>query len=119
MSAGYWSGDVAALDATPSLVQRPANKYAVMLFHGGDGDSFEENTILPTVTAYDAAIRKAASVPYGGHFRLLCDHGRGHVVPTDSSAGTRRFFDDHPYGTVTSPYGSGALPSAIPAYCTR
>ena len=44
-----------------------------------------------------------------GHFAFICNHGRGHTIPTDAVPSVIEFFYAHPYGTDPSPYAGGLL----------
>jgi predicted esterase len=94
-----------------AVVEQDANnKFAAMIFHGGVDDqvviSFQQVS-----EAYRTELRDR------DHFAFICDHGMGHDIPTDATGSVRQFFEDHPYGTVPSPY-VGGLPAGFPAYCS-
>jgi predicted esterase len=92
------------------MIQEPTNKLPVMIVWGGMNDmvvlNFEQ-------TSLDMRKRLDAN----GQFSVLCDHGMGHIVPVEAAKAGWRFLQDHPYGTVPSPYENG-LPDAFPAYCS-
>ena len=50
------------------------------------------------------------------HFAAICNHGRGHTIPTDARTSVRDFFAAHPFGAQPSPYAAG-LPATFPSYC--
>ena len=51
-----------------------------------------------------------------GGFAIECDHGGGHMIPSDAGAAAWKFMQAHPFKTNSSPYASG-LPAAFPSYC--
>ncbi|MET0404998.1 MAG: hypothetical protein ABW123_21460 [Cystobacter sp.] len=91
--------------------QDASNKFAAMIFHGGSSDQVVIN--FQTASQNYANDLKAKS-----QFAMLCNHGRGHTIPTDARAAVWQFLQAHPYGTVPSPY-AGGLPSTMPSYCQR
>lgn len=103
-SAVSWSGGFSSTD------QNPANTLPVLTSHGGESDfvyiSFEQ-----TVEAFYAKMVNE------GHFAIICRHGGGHTVPTAIRNEALSFMLDHPFGTYSSPYAGGLLPSAYPGYC--
>lgn len=86
------------------------NKYPAMLFYGGPRDEVGVNFDDAAHAYYDW-------LGANGHFAMLCNHGRGHTVPTDGRASAWQFLQDHPYGAAPEPY-AGALPAGFPSYCT-
>jgi predicted esterase len=90
-------------------VQDEDNKFAAMIFHGGESDivivHFDELS-----DAYHGDLTDT------GHFAIMCNHGAGHSIPTDARNSVWQFFLDHPYGTDPSPYEAG-LPTDFPSYC--
>ncbi len=103
-----YSGGLLA-DSTES--QRADNKFAAMIYHGGDSD------VVVGVQFKAAGERFHERLQKDGHFSFICDHGTGHSLPFDSTASSWQFMKDHPYGTDPSPYAS-ALPSGFPSYCS-
>ncbi|MBO4711087.1 hypothetical protein J5681_04145 [bacterium] len=51
-----------------------------------------------------------------GHDAILCNHGQTHTVAGISENGLIKFFADHPFGTVESPYRD-ALPAEFSEIC--
>lgn len=90
--------------------QDETNKYPAMLFYGGPGDQVGINF-------EDATHAYRDWLAANGHFSFLCNHGRGHTVPSDGRASAWQFLQDHPYGASPEPYAA-ALPAGFPAYCT-
>lgn len=89
--------------------QDEQNPYAAMLFFGGPSDEVGVNFA-------DASRAYHGWLTEHGHFSFLCDHGRGHTVPSDGRASAWQFLKDHPFGVSPEPYASG-LPSGFPSYC--
>ncbi|NMO15197.1 hypothetical protein HPC49_01330 [Pyxidicoccus fallax] len=91
--------------------QDPTNKFAAMIFHGGPSDQVIINFQTVSTNYYNDLKSKS-------QFAMICNHGRGHSIPTDARAAVWQFFQAHPFGTVPSPY-AGGLPSTMPSYCQR
>jgi predicted esterase len=89
--------------------QYPANLFPAMIFHGGPDDK-----VVVGFQAISEAYRD--DLRGAGHFAFICDHGKGHSIPTDAVDSVRQFFEDHPFGAVPSPY-TAALPAGFPSYC--
>lgn len=89
--------------------QNPDNKYPAMLFHGGPSDMVITNF-------EDGAHNYHDLLTEAGHFSFLCNHGKGHTVPSDGRASAWQFLLDHPFGTRPEPYEKG-LPAGFPSYC--
>ncbi len=89
--------------------QEDANKFPAMIFHGGDSDQVVV-AFKKLSEAYRDDLRET------GHFAFVCDHGKGHKIPTDARTSVWQFFQAHPYGTSPSPYEAG-LPAGFPSYC--
>ena len=51
-----------------------------------------------------------------GHDTILCNHGKEHTVAGIDQNGLIKFFNDHPFGTVNSPYRD-ALPEEFAEIC--
>jgi predicted esterase len=92
--------------------QNPDNRFASMVLYGGPSD------ISPVdgIPYLDASNRLADVLRAEERFVLLCDHGGGHTVPPDAQQSVWRFFVDHPYGTIPSPYERG-VPDGFVTYC--
>jgi poly(3-hydroxybutyrate) depolymerase len=89
----------------------PDNKSAAMIFHGGEGDRWGSSLkYKPISEKFRDKINK------NGGFAFICDHGRGHTVPTDAVDAVWQFFKDHPWIASPSPYRQG-LPADFPRYC--
>jgi predicted esterase len=110
--SGYLASIVAYSGARLGSVdeQDPANKYPAMLFFGGPGD-------MVVVNFADATHKYHDDLAADGHFSFLCDHGKGHTIPSDGRASAWQFLQDHPFGTRPEPYQQG-LPAGFPAYCS-
>ena len=103
-SVATWSG------GGSGQFEDSSNKFAAMIFHGGEGDVF--------VTDFRMLSEQYQSALLGnGNFAFICDHGMGHTFPPGGGAPTLQFFLDHPYGTNPSPYESG-FPAGVPDYCS-
>jgi len=89
--------------------QDDSNMFAAMIFHGGSSDEYLINFEDTSETYYKR-------LTDDGHFAFMCDHGKGHSIPTDAVQSVWKFFQDHPYGTDPSPYETG-LPDGFPDYC--
>lgn len=87
----------------------PENKFAAMIFHGGQGD-------VVVISFQDASEQYRDALRDAGHFAFICNHGAGHTIPQAQSS-VLRFFLDHPWGTEPSPYVDG-LPEGFPSYCS-
>ena len=110
--SGYLASIVAYSGARLGTVveeQLPANKYPAMLFHGGPNDTVVVNFAEQQNKYHEALTAE-------GHFSFICDHGKGHTVPSDGRAAAWQFLQDHPYGTQPEPY-LGGLPVGFPSYC--
>jgi predicted esterase len=90
--------------------QDATNEYPAMLFYGGPNDQV-------VVNFDDASHAYHDWLTANGHFSFLCNHGRGHTVPSDGRASAWQFLQDHPYGASPEPYAA-ALPAGFPTYCT-
>jgi predicted esterase len=87
----------------------PNNKFAALVFYGGPSDvvvqSFETSS-----KAYAMQLKGA------GQYVLLCNHGKGHMMPQPAGpAASTAFFMAHAYGSM-SPWGT-MPPSSVPSYC--
>jgi poly(3-hydroxybutyrate) depolymerase len=88
----------------------PTNHFAAMIFHGGAEDVVQISFQETSQRYYDLLVGD-------GHYALLCDHGLGHMIPTDAAPAVRQFFADHPYGVDPSPWAT-ERPAVVPSYCT-
>jgi poly(3-hydroxybutyrate) depolymerase len=88
--------------------QHPENRLPVLIVHGGPND-------IVVLNFEDQALQLQSKLDAEGHFNILCNHGRGHVVDEAAAAAAWRFFQDHPYNEP-SPYATG-LPAGFPEYC--
>jgi len=89
--------------------QEQQNKFAAMIIHGGPSDQ----VIVNFETLSEGYL---ADLQQKGHFAFICNHGKGHIIPTDARASLWQFLLDHPYGVAPSPY-EGGLPGSFPSYC--
>ncbi|MFT3772444.1 MAG: hypothetical protein QM820_44180 [Minicystis sp.] len=110
--SGYLASIVAYSGARLGSVeeQDPDNKYPAMLFFGGPNDQVIVNFADASQSYHDALTED-------GHFSFLCNHGKGHTVPSDGRASAFQFLMDHPFGTRPEPY-AGGLPASFPSYCS-
>ncbi len=106
--AVYSGGGTASLLA--GTIQHPSNKFAAMIVHGGEKDSVGAANFPMLSKLYQDELTSL------GHFSFICDHGKGHTIPSGLGASTMRFFEDHPFGVSPEPYAS-MLPEAFPDYC--
>jgi poly(3-hydroxybutyrate) depolymerase len=99
------------LTLTPTRTpQDPSNVPAAMAIHGREGSD---------VLILDFAVQSRAyleDVNTKGGFAIDCDHGGGHMIPSDGGAAAWKFMQMHPFKTNPSPYASG-LPATFPSYC--
>ncbi len=97
-------------DFTDAQASDPSNHFAALLFYGGSTDfvgmSFEEGS-----RTYQKILRQR------GHFAVLCDHGKGHIIPKNGGDLAFRFFNAHPFGVSPSPYEEKGMPAAFPRFC--
>lgn len=112
-SAVIYSGGVAG---TPTE-QRTGLAYPILVVHGGE-------LLDVTDVAYGEASAKLAKLSAQGaapftveHFTALCDHGNGPTLPIEMQIPAYEFLEDHPFGTVESPYGN-SLDPPFPDYCS-
>lgn len=110
--SGYLASIVAYSGArlgTP-MEQDATNKYAAMLFHGGDSDQ--------VIITFDSAAEKYyGELSEAGHFAFICNHNKGHTVPSTARDAAFQFLQDHPFGASPEPYAK-ELPASFPDYCT-
>jgi predicted esterase len=88
----------------------PSNKFAAMIFHGGETD------VVAGADFEQASNNYKDILTQNGNFAFICNHGEGHTIPQDALPSVWQFLQDHPYGTDPSPY-AGGLPQGFPAYC--
>ncbi len=95
----------------PMTIQDPNNKLPFVLTHGGTRDTVIVNFKTTSETM-------ANELGPQGHFIVMCDHGRGHTIPTEFSSGgwTWNFLSSHPYKVEPDPY-EGGLPGGFPGFC--
>lgn len=112
-SAVTYSGGIISCDHPPPN-QDSSNKFAAMIFHGGVNDiviiSFKTISFKTASECYENLLTA------NGNFAFICDHGKGHTIPTGIQDDVWQFFQDHRYGFDPSIYESG-LPSDFPDYC--
>jgi poly(3-hydroxybutyrate) depolymerase len=109
-----YSGGLTGLGAivlTPiGMPQDPSNVPSAMAVHGREGAD---------VLILDFAVQSGAylgDVKMKGGFAIQCDHGGGHMIPSDAGPAAWQFMKAHPFKTKPSPYASG-LPAGFPSYC--
>ena len=110
-SVVVYSGGLTNADMPPD--QDPSNAFAAMILYGGVTDISPVDGI--DYTTASRAYRDLLQAH--GRFAFLCNHGGGHSVPTDSQASAWRFLQDHPFGSVPSPYAK-QLPNGFLRYCS-
>ena len=94
-------------------VQDPDNKLPVAVVYGGPGD------MVAPLKFEDEANKSREWLHDHGNFSILCNHDMGHNVPASAAELGWRFLQDHPFGSVPSPYAKG-LPKDFPVdYCKR
>jgi hypothetical protein len=89
----------------------PANKFAALIFDGGQSDNVFNVDFQAASKAYYTTLKN------DGHFAALCDHGMGHSIPVAAAPSVWAFFQANGFGVYPSPYSNG-LPSSFPSYCT-
>ena len=109
-SSAPQSGGLSPWNPIPSNSE-PCNKSASMIFHGGRRDRWKTGLKYKPISE-----RFRDEINKNGGFAFICDHGRGHTVPTDAADAIWQFFKDHPWNTSPSPYARG-LPESFPDYC--
>ena len=92
--------------------QEPNNKFAALIFTGGPNDIVVQN-FFQSSQQWQATLKNA------GHFTLFCNHMGGHSIPIRLVPGVWQFFQDHPYGTVPSPYAGGKTPASLAPPCVE
>lgn len=120
-SGGYFSNpdNPATLGALRTYPQWPtlnsSARYAQLLMHGGDSDTF--NLFVATARFNVFAANDLPYLTARQHEVVFCDHSRGHTVPP-ALLGARvvQFFAAHPRNVTTSPWAA-ALPTGWPSYC--
>jgi pimeloyl-ACP methyl ester carboxylesterase len=109
--SGYLASLVAYSGAqlgTPPI-QDEKNLYPAMLLYGGPDDQ--------VIVSFDSATHQYHQwLTDNGHFSFICNHGKGHTVPSDARDSAWQFLQDHPYGARPEPY-QAALPAGFPSYC--
>lgn len=92
------------------MIQYPKNKLPVMIFWGGMND-------MVLINFEQTSLDMRRRLDWNEQFSILCNHGMGHMVPVEGAKAGWHFLQDHPYGTVPSPYKQ-ALPEFLPDYCS-
>ncbi|HEX3697885.1 MAG TPA: hypothetical protein VH374_21105 [Polyangia bacterium] len=92
--------------------QEQNNKFAALIFTGGPSDIVVQNF-------FQSSQQWQATLKGAGHFTLFCNHMGGHSIPTRLVPGVWQFFQDHPYGTVPSPYAGGHTPGSLAPPCVE
>lgn len=105
--ATYSGGLIALIPVPPS--EDPTNLFPAMILYGGLWD-------LMFISFMDTSRNYWNDLNDNGQFAAICDHGDGHVIPTDARGSVWVFFQEHPFGTDPSPYETG-LPGSFPDYC--
>jgi predicted esterase len=89
--------------------QDPSNAFAALVFDGGPND-------VVVISFQQASEAYWSDLVAHDHIAAICDHGRGHSIPTDARQAVREFFAAHPFGVRPSPFAAG-LPATFPSYC--
>lgn len=84
---------------------------ASLIIHGGSSDRAGDLNFEKTSEDFRHLISG------NGGFTILCNHGRGHRIPTEAADAVWRFFQDHPWNVTPWPYANG-LPRGFPNYCS-
>jgi len=92
--------------------QEQNNKFAALIFTGGPSDVLVQDF-------FQSSQQWQATLKGAGHFALFCNHMGGHSIPTRLVPGVWQFFQDHPYGTVPSPYAGGHVPGSLAPPCVE
>ncbi len=103
-----YSGGIWACNFPPPN-QDPSNKFAAMIFHGGVND-----IVIISFKAASECYKNLLTT--NGNFAFICDHGKGHTIPSGVQNDVWQFFQDNRYGFDPSIYESG-LPADFPSYC--
>ncbi|MFK7989019.1 MAG: alpha/beta hydrolase [Sandaracinaceae bacterium] len=85
------------------------NRLPVLMFHGGPTD-------IVAIRFDDASRDLWDALDDRGHTAIICDHNRGHIIPTEAQPDIQLFFDTHPFGTVPSPWRD-TLPNGFYDVC--
>lgn len=67
----------------------------------------------------DAALDLMGNLEADSAFIVQCDHGGGHVWPSEMTAAAWAFLSSYTRASADNPLATGDLPAAFPAYCTR
>ncbi|HET6284614.1 MAG TPA: hypothetical protein VFH73_26900 [Polyangia bacterium] len=92
--------------------QESDNKFPALIFTGGPNDIVVQD-FFQSSQQWQTTLKNA------GHFTLFCNHMGGHSIPLQLVAGVWQFFQDHPYGTVPSPYAGGNVPGSLAPPCVE
>lgn len=95
---------------SPVPTQDATNKFGAMIFHGGPTD-------VVGISFQTASQNYSNDLKSKSQFAMICNHGGGHTIPLSARAAVRQFLQDHPFGTVPSPY-AGGLPLSMPSFCS-
>jgi hypothetical protein len=109
-SVTTYSGGVAT-GLPPPAFEDASNRFSALIFEGGTNDDAYGFNFQSASLNYRSILQSA------GHFSALCDHGRGHMIPTDAAPSVWKFFQANGFGVYPSPY-AGGLPSGFPSYCS-
>jgi hypothetical protein len=108
-SVTTYSGGLAPGVTWPA--QDASNKFAAFLFYGGANDNAYGFDFQAATKLYQSTLKGA------GHFAPICNHNKGHMIPTDAAPSVWAFFQANGFGVSPSPY-AGGLPSTFPSYCS-
>jgi predicted esterase len=120
-SGGYWNNPANEDPMISWAITWPEyeteNLYPQLFIHGGDNDQYD--LVVTALHFNEYAEADSIWLHDMGHDVMVCDHGSGHTVPmTFNGSKVLQFFQDHPLGTVDSPYATDGLPSDWPDYCS-
>jgi predicted esterase len=90
--------------------QDPANKVPALLSFGREG---VDNAFVDFNISSRGWYNMFAPQ---GYYVLLCNHQRGHEIPTELVPHALRFFTDHPYRVNPEPYLE-TVPPTYPSFC--
>lgn len=108
-SVAMYSGGLLMERKVPKM-QDPDHSFAAMLLYGGELDKIAHVKYKRTSRKFLDALDKSRE------FGVLCNHRRGHSMPSSAHASVWAFFQDHPYKVHPEPYKQG-LPESFPEYC--
>lgn len=108
-SGGFFIDDEGNDDSAP--LQNKQNKFPSLVYYGGKKDYI--------VTSFsDSSLNYKNYALENGQKVILCNHRKGHRIPTENQAYTLDFLLSHPFGaSEQSGRQSCGLPAGAPSYC--